>query len=227
MATAGDQRERWERYIQDQFAGAHPIEAMHRIWNFHEPLYERIRGLVQPGARVLEVGTGSGVNVARLSMLGYQVVGVDNSEKIVAFARECAERYGFAVGLEVADAFDLSAYHGEFELVFSTGMIEHWPEDQLVSAVREQAKCAPVVVAEIPTKHAHYAAPITDEIPYTWRNLRTLFERSGLSQTHTFGYGSVPNVTGTIAEQLPPRLLRYLRQFGFSAMALGCHGRRP
>jgi 2-polyprenyl-3-methyl-5-hydroxy-6-metoxy-1,4-benzoquinol methylase len=227
VAAAEDQRKRWERYIQGQFDGTHPLEAMHQIWSFHEPLYQRFQQLVPPGARILEVGAGSGVNIARLSMLGYQAVGVDNSEKIIAFARECAERYGFDIGLEVADAFDLSAYRGRFDLVFSTGMIEHWPEERLVSALREQVSCAPVVVAEIPTKHAHYAAPITDEIPYTWRQLRTLFERSGLDQTQTFGYGSVPNFAGAVTDQLPPRLRCYLRRFGVSAMALGCQGHRP
>jgi len=70
-----------------------------------------------PGARVLDVGCGPGRHAHALGRLGYEVVGVDISERFVALAREGAPP-GAAVTFERADARVLT-FDAEFDAVIS------------------------------------------------------------------------------------------------------------
>ncbi|HEX9160817.1 MAG TPA: methyltransferase domain-containing protein [Thermoanaerobaculia bacterium] len=56
-----------------------------------------VNSLPPPPARVLEVGAGLGTTLARLTRLGYDVVGITPDEKQIAMVRE---RYGDAVRIE-------------------------------------------------------------------------------------------------------------------------------
>ena len=70
-----------------------------------------------PGARVLDVGCGPGRHAHALARLGYEVVGVDISDRFVALAREGAPP-GSSVRFERADARTLD-YEAEFDAVIS------------------------------------------------------------------------------------------------------------
>ena len=70
-----------------------------------------------PGARILDVGCGPGRHAHALGRRGFEVVGVDISERFVALARE-ATPAGAAVTFQRADARVL-AFDGEFDAVIS------------------------------------------------------------------------------------------------------------
>src|SRR5437764_9975554 len=70
-----------------------------------------------PGARVLDVGCGPGRHAHALARLGYEVVGVDISDRFVALAREGAPP-GASVRFERVDARALG-YEAEFDAVLS------------------------------------------------------------------------------------------------------------
>jgi SAM-dependent methyltransferase len=70
-----------------------------------------------PGARILDVGCGPGRHAHALGRAGFEVVGVDISERFVALAREGVPP-GAAVTFERADARAL-AYDAEFDAVIS------------------------------------------------------------------------------------------------------------
>ena len=70
-----------------------------------------------PGARILDVGCGPGRHVHALGRLGFEVVGVDISDRFVALARENTPA-GAAVTFERADARALR-YDAEFDAVIS------------------------------------------------------------------------------------------------------------
>jgi SAM-dependent methyltransferase len=69
-----------------------------------------------PGARILDVGCGPGRHAHALGRRGFEVVGVDISERFVALAREHAP--DVAVRFERADARALS-FDAEFDAVIS------------------------------------------------------------------------------------------------------------
>ena len=70
-----------------------------------------------PGARILDVGCGPGRHAHDLGRRGFEVVGVDISERFVALARQ-ATPAGLAVTFERADARALE-YDAEFDAVIS------------------------------------------------------------------------------------------------------------
>jgi len=72
---------------------------------------------LEAGARVLDVGCGPGRHAHALGRLGFEVVGVDISERFVALARAGVPS-GAAVTFERADARALT-YAGEFDAVIS------------------------------------------------------------------------------------------------------------
>ena len=70
---------------------------------------------VQPGMRVLDMGTGSGVNAILAARGGADVVGVDINPDAVAAAQANAERNGVVGEFAVSDVF--TAVAGRFDLV--------------------------------------------------------------------------------------------------------------
>lgn len=87
-----------------------------------------------PGARILEVGSGTGSNLALLSEFG-QVVGLEMSAEAIAFAR--------AQGLEVPGKVqlhlgrcpeDLAAFREPFDLICLFDVLEHIDDDRAALA---------------------------------------------------------------------------------------------
>ena len=70
-----------------------------------------------PGARVLDVGCGPGRHANALAARGFEVVGVDISERFIALARQNSPP-GTSVTFERADARSL-AFDSEFDAVIS------------------------------------------------------------------------------------------------------------
>jgi release factor glutamine methyltransferase len=70
---------------------------------------------VRPGDRVLDMGTGSGVNAILAARAGADAVGVDVNPAAVEAARANAERNGVTARFAVSDVF--SAVEGDHDLV--------------------------------------------------------------------------------------------------------------
>ena len=86
-----------------------------------EELVYRIAEITKRGARILDIGTGSGAIAIALANLvkESQVVAIDISREALAIAKRNAERLGVEVEFVEADALgDLSAL-GEFDIIVS------------------------------------------------------------------------------------------------------------
>lgn len=94
---------------------------------------------VQPGQRVLDVGCGTGYLarlLARAVGPGGEVVGIDPSIEMVEYAARKAvgdSHLRFQVG--TAESLDLPA--DQFDVVMTSLMLHHLPEDLRVAALRE------------------------------------------------------------------------------------------
>ena len=73
---------------------------------------------LEPGQRVLDVGCGPGRHALALAARGFDVVGVDISERFVELARVAADDAALDVSFEVADARHLT-FVGEFDAAIS------------------------------------------------------------------------------------------------------------
>jgi SAM-dependent methyltransferase len=218
--------DRWQDYFRAQGVDERRwLQSAVMHWTFHETLYGMMSRYCSPPARVLDVGCGPGFSDLYLHSAGYDVTGVDNDEAIVSLARDFSARLSIAPRFEQADASDLSVYHGQFDLVYSCGVLEHFDRDITVRLLEEQARCAPRVLIQIPTKYTAYAAPITDERIYTIQQLEQMVRDAGLHVTSAFGYGELAVTPAQVwLRRLLPRAgWRVLqnRGYGYSIAVLG------
>jgi release factor glutamine methyltransferase len=78
-------------------------------------LGEAVVAEVRPGERVLDMGTGSGVNAILAASRGASVVAVDINPRALEAARRNAERNGVTIDVRHSDVF--STVEGEFDLI--------------------------------------------------------------------------------------------------------------
>jgi SAM-dependent methyltransferase len=211
--------ERWKTYF-DKHGAFDPkwLKSAVEHWGFHETLYGMIGRHCAPPARLLDVGSGPGWSDFYLGALGYDVTGIDNEPSLVELATLRADRLNVPAHFEVADAFDLSRYYGRYDLVFSNGVLEHFDRHVTVKLLQEQAKCAPKVLIQIPTKHTAQSDGITDERIYRIDELARIVEDAGMRVEARFGYGDLAS-TGTnllLRRAMPRAVWRWLQNRGYA-----------
>lgn len=128
-----------------------------------------LRTLCTAGARVLEVGCGTGVNLVGLADRIDSGVGVDFAPAMIDRAREAARRCGVDnLRFVVGDARSLDSVpdaSGPFDLVLLAGVLEHIPErGRVLRACRERLATGGTLVVIMP----HPANPT-----FMWRRLVT------------------------------------------------------
>ncbi len=96
---------------------------------------------VRPGERVLDMGTGSGVNAILAARAGAEVLAVDLNPAAVAAARANAERNGVALTCAVSDVF--AAVEGRFDLVVIDPPFRWFaPRDLIEAAIADEGYAA-------------------------------------------------------------------------------------
>ena len=75
------------------------------------------------GGRAIDVGCGTGTNVAYLALHGFSVVGIDASPRAIALARRRDRRAGISADLRVGDVARLErlAMEAKFDLALDVG----------------------------------------------------------------------------------------------------------
>lgn len=121
--------------------------------NVHIPLLEEV--VKEKPSKILEVGAGTGSMATFLSYLGYEVVCVDNDEKVLKNSAEFCEKWHGNVTFFLCDAFQLSKKfkEKEFNVVFSQGLYEHFTDENIKKLLREQLKVGKVVIFSVPSKY--------------------------------------------------------------------------
>ncbi len=102
------------------------IGTRHRILNYYLPLFRdycKSRKLDPRDVRVLDCGCGGGASVEYLATAGFQAVGID----IAHFRSEQWKQLGqvAGAGFVQADAVALPFKNKSFDIVLSSGMLEH------------------------------------------------------------------------------------------------------
>jgi ubiquinone/menaquinone biosynthesis C-methylase UbiE len=82
------------------------------------------------GKRVLEVGVGMGADFVRWLRSGAQASGVDLTHRSVAITHERIAKEGLAGDVQVADAETLPFNDGQFDIVYSWGVLHHTSNTQ-------------------------------------------------------------------------------------------------
>ncbi len=209
---------RWVNFFEDHLSKYHSLlEYAFEHWNFNLPVYHNIQQVIPAPAKVLEVGCGLSVSAIYLQACGYDVTAIDNNLEIVTSAQDTAHYFRSNIVIECADAFDLSQYYGQFDLVYSIGVLEHFDREVTIQLLREQAQCGRYVLLGVPSKFT--GAVITDERLYTLPQLRKLLREAGLIPITSFGYGN-PKKLLLLRRALPHGCYRILQDYFSLAQGL-------
>jgi SAM-dependent methyltransferase len=132
VTTVDDVRAYWERHIHDLEITRHPVGSRGFFDDLDQYHFEKLHHLLRlvdfdgyAGRRVLEVGCGAGVDLARFARGGALVTGVDLAESAIALARANFEQQGLKGEFRVADGERLPFADNEFDLVYAHGVVQY------------------------------------------------------------------------------------------------------
>jgi SAM-dependent methyltransferase len=148
VATADEIRAYWERHIHDLEITRHPVGSRGFFDDLDQYHFEKLHHLLRlvdfdgyRGRRVLEIGCGAGVDLARFATGGALVTGVDLTESAVALARANFEQQGLDGRFEVANGERLPFPDDSFDLVYAHGVVQYTADPQrLVDECRRVVK---------------------------------------------------------------------------------------
>lgn len=164
------------------------------------------------GGRVLDIGCGAGVKAHYLISKGFDVVGVDSSEKMIQIASHEVPNGTFLVG----DMRDISGIPGNFDGLFAQASLLHIPRTDAAGVVKSWLpKLTPGGVLYIAVKSARSGAPL-EEIKkendygyeyerffsyFTPEEVRALAEAHGLSIVYFDFHESVSTWIQLVAQK--------------------------
>jgi ubiquinone/menaquinone biosynthesis C-methylase UbiE len=178
------------------------------------------RALLPAGAKVLEAGSGSGEGIASFAERGITAYGTDTSEE--AIARTASHKNVTALK---ADNFALPFPDNTFDLVFNSGVIEHYDYPENIMQVKEMARVAKPgseVIVNVPNSLClWYVAGkklsilfkkwrFGYEDSYTPARLKKTVEEAGLRAVGFTGFLSIPPFATDNRELLPLGLRKRL-----------------
>ncbi|HXH05229.1 MAG TPA: class I SAM-dependent methyltransferase [Vicinamibacterales bacterium] len=238
----------WNAHIHDFEIATHPpgtpgffaeLEAYHFDKLHHLPRlvpYDRSAGL-----RVLDVGCGAGVDLARFAAGGARAVGVDLARRALELARANLQARGLPPALVEADGEALPFADGTFDLVFAHGVVQYTGNDRrLVEECRRVLRPGGTAIFQVYNRRSwlnalsrlvkvpleHDDAPVLRKYTASefrrllggFREVRLVYERFPVrSRLHGGWKGRVFNAVFVGAFSAIPRPL--VRRFGWHLLA--------
>jgi SAM-dependent methyltransferase len=127
-----DVRIYWDRHIHDLEITKHPVGSRGFFDDLDQYHFEKLHHLPRlvdfngyAGRRVLEVGCGAGVDLARFARGGAIVTGVDLAPSAIELARANFAQQRLQADLRVADGERLPFADNSFDLVFAHGVVQY------------------------------------------------------------------------------------------------------
>lgn len=163
-------------------------------------IMEVLDGVVREGMEVLDAGCGSGFFSAYFLNKGCRVWALDHSEASLEIARENTQ--GRCAAYLREDLFQddwANAFQGKFDLIFSDGLFEHFPEEdqrRLMVRFRALKKENGIVATFVPNRYSWWEVvrplvmPEIREVPFTPSCLKKL--HAGMQILKTGGLNVLP-----------------------------------
>jgi SAM-dependent methyltransferase len=134
----------WDAHIHDLAITSHPVGTPGFFADLDRYHFEKLHHLLRlvpfdahRGGRVLDVGCGAAVDLARFAAGGARATGVDLSSSAIGLARKNMTQQGLAAALAVADGESLPFPADSFDYVFAHGVVQYTADpSRLVQEVR-------------------------------------------------------------------------------------------
>ena len=148
VPTIDSVREYWKQHIHDLEITTHPVGSRGFFADLDQYHFEKLHHLLRlvnfegyRGRRVLEVGCGAGVDLARFAKGGAEAVGVDLAPRAIDLARANFEQQGLVGEFHVANGEALPFPESSFDLVYAHGVVQYTADPQkLVDECRRVLK---------------------------------------------------------------------------------------
>ncbi len=155
------------------------------------------------GLKVLEVGSGRGVDSVKLAQLGAVACMVDYSKPSFDLSTALASAKGAKVNPVLADASLLPFRDETFDLVFSQGIMEHGSNLGLLTEQARVVKTGGYVIVDVPQLYSLQAVikaiqiklrkwPYGDEKSFSKRDVEQMLSHVGLIPVSSYGWGVFP-----------------------------------
>ncbi|MGE3704932.1 MAG: class I SAM-dependent methyltransferase [Vicinamibacterales bacterium] len=148
MPTTDAVRRYWEHHIHDLEITRHPVGSRGFFDDLDQYHFEKLHHLLRlvdfdgyRGRKVLEVGCGAAVDLARFARGGAIVTGVDLAASAIELARANFQQQGLQGEFHVADGEALPFAESTFDLVYAHGVVQYTANPQrLVDECRRVLK---------------------------------------------------------------------------------------
>ena len=148
MATTDEVRKYWEQHIHDLDITRHPVGSRGFFDDLDHYHFEKLHHLLRlvdfdgyRGQKVLEVGCGAGVDLARFAKGGARVTGVDLAASAIDLAKANFSQQGLQGEFHVADGEHLPFDDNTFDVVYAHGVVQYTANPQrLVDECRRVLK---------------------------------------------------------------------------------------
>lgn len=205
----------WEKMYLSQIV---PVEAV------KSEIVLKLAELTKEGELLLETGCGSGRLSAELALAGRRVAVCDFSQPILDRAKRLFKVSGilepqtYLVDLTKPLPFE----DNQFDVIWNSGVLEHWTDDELRPIFAELVRCAKrCVISLVPnersllyrygreTAEAHGICPWGREMPRS--SLRQIFEGAGLTgiTETTICLGEAPGLISLIDPVFSKKLKKW------------------
>lgn len=114
-----------EDYFKEQKAN---IEWLNSIYQYHD----KFISFLKPGASILDVGCGPGFHSKYLMQKGFNVIGIDFSEKMIEIAKRETPEGDFRI-MDVRDLLDL---HQKFDGILAHAILLHFPKKEAMDILK-------------------------------------------------------------------------------------------
>jgi ubiquinone/menaquinone biosynthesis C-methylase UbiE len=164
------------------------------------------------GKKIIEIGSGRGVDAIELAKLGADVYVLDYIAEALEITRKLADENHVVLNYLLADAQSIPIEDNFFDIIYHAGFLEHFkaPEPILLEQLRVLKKGGLIYIS-VPQTYTLYTVKkqllqffnlwfAGWETQFSSKQLRSLTEKSGFKFVSSFGYGYYPGLLWRIFE---------------------------
>jgi SAM-dependent methyltransferase len=248
VATIDQVRAYWDAHIHDLEITQHPVGSRGFFDDLDQYHFEKLHHLLRlvdfdgyRGRKLLEVGCGAGVDLARFARGGAEVTGIDIAPAAIVLARANFEQQQLRGDLQIANGEHLPFPDNSFDAIYAHGVVQYTADpQQLVDECRRVLRSGGTAIFQVYNRISwlnalsklmkvgleHEDAPVLEKFSLgEFRRLLSGFESVRIvperfpvkSRLHGGWKGAVYNTFFVGAFNLLPRAM--VRRFGWHLLA--------